>query len=157
MATLVRWEPVREIAALQNEMSRFMNGLLEGNGRSNQSWVPALDVWETEAEIVYAVDLPGVPEDKISVELDEGALTIAAERERGQEETQDRFYRYERRYGTFARTVGVPQGVTEADVVAEYKNGVLEVHVKKPEQPKPKRIQVGSGAGGTIEGISEQK
>src|SRR5206468_5090528 len=62
MATLVRWEPFREIASLQNEMSRFMNGLLEGNGRTNQAWVPALDVWETESEIVYALDLPGVPE-----------------------------------------------------------------------------------------------
>jgi HSP20 family protein len=157
MATLVRWEPFREIAALQSEMSRFMNGLLEGNGRSNQAWVPALDVWETDQEIVYAVDLPGIPEDKISVELDDGALTISAERERTREESEDRFYRYERRHGTFSRTVGVPQGVTEDDISAEYEHGVLEVHVKKPEQPKPKRIQVGSGARATIEGKSEQK
>jgi HSP20 family protein len=158
MATLVRWEPVRDIAALQNEMSRFMNGLLEGgNGRTNQAWVPALDVWETENELVYVLDLPGIPEDTISVELDEGALTISAERDRTQEETQDRFYRFERRYGTFSRTFGVPQGVTESDVSAEYKDGVLEVHVKKPEQQKPKRIQVGSGAGATIEGTSEKK
>jgi HSP20 family protein len=157
MATLVRWEPFREIAAMQNEMSRFMNGLLEGNGRTNQAWVPALDVWETDAELVYALDLPGIPEDDISVELDDGALTISAERGRTQEETQDRFYRYERRYGTFSRTVGVPQGVTESDVSAEYKDGVLEVHVKKPEQPKPKRIAVGSSNVGTIEGKSEKK
>jgi HSP20 family protein len=157
MATLVRWEPFREIAALQNEMSRFMNGLLEGNGRSNQAWVPALDVWETEDEIVYALDLPGIPEDKISVELDDGALTISAERERAQEESDERFYRFERRYGTFSRTFGVPQGTTESDVTADYKNGVLEVHVKKPEQPTPKRIQIGSSEQATIEGSSSQK
>jgi HSP20 family protein len=157
MATLVRWEPFREIASLQNEMSRFMNGLLEGSGRTNQAWVPALDVWETESEIVYALDLPGVPEDKISVELDDGALTINAERDRTEEQSDERFYRFERRFGTFSRTFGVPQGVTEDDVSAEYRDGVLEVHVRKPEQPKPKRIQVGSGAGATIEGKSEQK
>jgi HSP20 family protein len=157
MATLVRWEPFREIASLQNEMSRFMNGLLEGSGRTNQAWVPALDVWETESEIVYALDLPGVPEDKISVELDDGALTINAERERTEEESDERFYRFERRFGTFSRTFGVPQGVTESDVSAAYRDGVLEVHVRKPEQPKPKRIQVGSVAGATIEGKSEQK
>jgi HSP20 family protein len=157
MATLVRWEPFREIASLQNEMSRFMNGLLEGNGRTAQSWIPALDVWETDLEIVYALDLPGIPEDKISVELDEGALTITAERERSQQESEDRFYRFERRYGTFTRTFGVPQGVTESDVSADYKNGVLEVHVRKPEQPKPKRIQVGSSDQATIEGTSSQK
>jgi HSP20 family protein len=157
MATLVRWEPFREIAALQNEMSRFMNGLLEGNGRTNQAWVPALDVWETEHEIVYALDLPGIPEDNISVELDEGALTISAERERTQEESDERFYRFERRFGTFSRTFGVPQGVSESDITADYKNGVLEVHVKKPEQPKPKRIQIGSSEQATIEGSSSQK
>jgi HSP20 family protein len=157
MATLARWDPFRDIAALQNEMSRFMNGLLEGSGRTNQAWVPALDVWETESELVYALDLPGIPEENISVELDEGALTISAERERTQEESQERFYRFERRYGTFSRTFGVPQGVAEQDVKADYKNGVLEVHVRKPEQPQPKRIQVGSAAGATIEGKSSEK
>ena len=157
MATMVRWEPFREIAALQNEMSRFMNGLLEENGRTTRNWVPALDVWETEDEIVYALDLPGIPEDRISVELDEGALTITGERERAEEESKDRFYRFERRYGTFTRTFGVPQGVGEGDVQAEYKNGVLEVHVKKPQQPKPKRIQIGSNEQATIEGTSSKK
>jgi HSP20 family protein len=157
MATLVRWEPFREIAAMQNEMSRFMNGLLEGNNRTNQAWVPALDVWETENEIVYALDLPGIPEEMISVELDDGALTITAERERTQEESEERFYRFERRYGTFSRTFGVPQGVTENDVHGDYRDGVLEVHVRKPEQPKPKRIQLGSAEKATIEGTSSEK
>ena len=157
MATLVRWEPFREVAALQNEMSRFMNGLTEGTGRTTQSWVPALDVWETDNEIVYALDLPGIPEDKISVELDDTALTVTAERERTEEESKDRFYRFERRYGTFSRTFGVPQGVSDSDVQADYKNGVLEVHVRKPEQPKPKRIQIGSSEQATIEGTSSKK
>jgi HSP20 family protein len=157
MATLVRWEPARELASLQNEMSRFMSGLLEGNGRTNQAWLPALDVWETESDVVYALDLPGIAEEKISVEIDEGALTISAERERSQDESNERFYRFERRFGTFSRTFGVPQGVTESDVRADYKDGVLEVHVRKPEQPKPKRIQVGSGRTSTIEGKAEQK
>jgi HSP20 family protein len=157
MATLVRWEPFREVALLQNEMSRFMNGLLEGNGRASQSWIPALDVWETDEEVVYALDLPGIPEDEISVELDDGALTITAQRERRQEQSEERFYRFERRYGSFSRTFGVPQGVTESDINAEYRHGVLEVHVRKPEQPKPKRIQIGSSDRPTIEGTSEKK
>src|SRR5437763_4102669 len=157
MATVVRWEPFREVALLQNEMSRFTNGVLEGNGRTTQSWIPALDVWETDDKIVYALDLPGISEDKISVELDEGALTITAERERAQEESDERFYRFERRYGTFSRTFGVPQGVTETDINADYRNGVLQVHVKKPEQPKPKRIQIGSAEQATIEGTSSKK
>jgi HSP20 family protein len=157
MSTLVRWEPFRDIAQMQGEIGRLFDGLFENRSRSAQGWVPALDVWETEGELVYAVDLPGVSEDKISVELDDGALTISAERERAQEESDERFYRFERRFGTFSRTFGVPQGVAESDISADYKNGVLEVHVKKPEQPKPKRIQVGSSDKATIEGASSKK
>jgi HSP20 family protein len=157
MSTLVRWEPFRELAALQNEMSRFMNGLTEGDGPTTRSsWIPAVDVWETDDEVVYAFDLPGIPEDKINVEFEDGALTVSADRERKVEQKDDRFYRFERRYGTFSRTIGVPQGVTEDSINADYHDGVLEVHVKKPEQPKPRRIQVGSGAKATIEGKSEK-
>jgi HSP20 family protein len=157
MATLVRWAPFSELASLQNELCRFMNGLHEGNGRTTQSWIPTADVWETESEVVYAFDLPGIPEDKISVELDEGALTITAEREREQSVEDGRFYRFERRFGSFTRTIGVPQGVTENDVKAEYRNGVLEVHVGKPEQPKPRKIQIAGAGQATIEGESERK
>jgi len=157
MATLVRWEPFRELAALQNEMSRFMNGLTEeGNGRTTQTWVPAVDVWETDEELVYAFDLPGIPEDKIAVEFEDGAVTVTAERAREDNVEGDRFYRYERRFGTFSRTIGLPQGITEEGIAAEYKNGVLELHVRKPEQQKPRRIQI-AGTQGAIEGTSERK
>jgi HSP20 family protein len=158
MATLVRWEPFRELAAFQNEMSRFMNGLLEGDGRTTQSWVPTVDVWETENEVVYAFDLPGVSEDEISVELEDGALTVGATREREQKVDEGRYHRYERRFGTFSRTIGLPQGATDADVTAHYEHGVLEVRVAKPEQPKPRKIEVGIGSGPkTIEGKAEKK
>jgi HSP20 family protein len=159
MATLVRWAPFTELASLQNEMSRFMNGLLEGNGRTTQSWIPTADVWETDGEIVYAFDLPGIPEDKISIELDEGALTVSAEREREESVEDGRFYRFERRFGTFTRTIGLPQGVTEDGVKAEYVNGVLEVHVAKPEQPKSRKIQIATGSyeQKTIEGTAQRK
>lgn len=146
MATLVRWEPIRELATLQTEMSRLMNGLFDSNGRTTtQSWVPAVDVWETESELVYAFDLPGVPEEQISIELHDDTLTVSAERERTDERAQEGFVRYERRYGSFSRAVGVPQGVTEDKVKAEYRDGVLEIRVAKPETPKPKKIELGGG------------
>ena len=155
MATLIRWEPIRELAAMQNEMSRLMNGLVEGDGRTNQSWVPAVDVWETDKDLVYAFDLPGIPEDKISVEFEDGALTVSAEREREHKVEGDRLYRYERRFGTFTRSLGLPQNVTEQDVSADYRNGVLEVHVRKPEEKKPHRIQIG-GSANAVEGTAER-
>jgi HSP20 family protein len=151
MTTLVRWEPFRELSTLRSEMSRLMNGLVEGDGRTSQSWIPALDVWETEDELVYAFDLPGVPEDKIDVELNDDTLTVTATREANRETGNDRFYRFERRFGTFSRAVGLPQGTDESKVKADYRDGVLEVRVGKPEEQKPRRIQIGGSVQPTIE------
>ena len=145
MATLVRFDPFREVAALQNEMGRLLGAFREGNGSSERSWVPALDVWETEDAYVYAFDLPGIAEDKISVEFEDGMLTVGAERERTEQAEGDKFYRYERRFGSFTRTLGLPQGVKETDITATSKDGVLEIRVAKPEEVKPRRIQIGVG------------
>jgi len=156
MTTLVPWDPFREIAALHNEVARMLGLVREGNGATERRRVPPLDVWETDDDVVYAFDLPGVPEDKISVEFEDGALTVTAERERTREVSRDRLYRYERRFGTLSRTIGLPQGVTEDDISAGYTNGVLEVHVKKPAETKPRRIQIGTGPKATIEGKAQK-
>jgi HSP20 family protein len=149
---IVRWEPLRELAALQNEMSRFIGSTLgEGNGQQ-RTWVPAVDIWETDQEVVYAFDVPGIPEEKISVELEDNALTVSGERERSEEISDERFYRFERRFGSFSRTIGLPQNVSDEQIQADYRDGVLEVRVAKPETPKPRRIQIGGGESATIEG-----
>jgi HSP20 family protein len=158
MTTLVRWDPFREVASLQNDMSRLMSTVFgAGTNGETRTWIPAVDAWETENEIVYAFDLPGIPEDKIAVEFEDGSLTVSGERERTEEVSGDRLYRYERRFGTFSRTIGLPQGVTEDSIKADYKDGVLEVHVGKPEQVKPRRIQIGGGERATIEGKSSKR
>src|SRR5436190_6657064 len=158
MATLVRWDPVRELAAWQNDVERLMGTFLRGAsaGTNGERWAPPLDVWETDDELVYAFDLPGVPEERISIEFEDGAVTVSAERERSEEITKDRFYRFERRYGSFARSIGLPQGVTESDIRADYKDGVLELHVTKPKAPEPRKIQIGAGSKPTIEGTAKK-
>src|SRR5919108_246855 len=147
---IVRWEPFRELATLQNEMGRWMShmfgntpGLL-GNGQQTSTWLPAVDVWETDSELVLSFDLPGIPEDQISVELEDNVLTVSGERERTQEHSGERFYRFERRHGSFARSMSLPQGVKESDISADYEDGVLEIRVPKPKEQKPKRIEIGS-------------
>ncbi len=145
MATLVRWEPFRELAQLQGEMGRLVNGLFEGQGRgAQQQWVPSLDVWETDTELVYAFDIPGVPEEDIQIEVHDDTLTVSGERARETTEQGDRFYRFERRYGSFGRAVGLPAGIDDSKIEASYVDGVLEVRVPKPEEAKPRRIQLGS-------------
>jgi HSP20 family protein len=115
---------------------------MDGPGRATQSWVPALDVWETDSEVVYAFDLPGIPEEKISIEVKDETLTVSAERERTEEVSDERFRRFERRYGAFARAVGLPQGVETDRIAARFEDGVLEVRVPKPEQQKPRTIAI---------------
>jgi HSP20 family protein len=156
MATMVRWDPFREIASLQSDLSRFLNSTLRESGNGGQ-WVPAVDVWETDDEIVYAFDLPGIPEDKIAVELEDNVLTVSGQRERTETKQDDRYYRYERHFGEFSRSVTVPKGTDESGVKADYADGVLELRVAKPEVQKPRRIQIGSGPQATIEGKSETK
>jgi HSP20 family protein len=143
MTTLVRWEPFRDLTGFQGEVSRLMSGLFETGART-QSWAPALDVWETDTELVYAFDLPGLSEDEITIEAHDDTLTVSGARERQAEEQSDRFYRFERRHGSFVRAVGLPAGVDDSKIGASYRNGVLEVRVPKPEEAKPRRIQLGS-------------
>ena len=93
--------------------------------------------------MIYAFDLPGLDEERISIEVHDDTLTVSGERERTTAAQEDRFYRFERRFGTFSRAAGLPQGVDETKISASYTNGVLEVRVAKPEEAKPRRIQVG--------------
>ena len=151
MTTVVRWNrgrvaPLREVAVMQNELSRLMNGLFEGSGRASQSWVPTLDAWESDDALVYAFDLPGLPQEAISVEVEDGVLTVSAERARSSETGSERYHRVERRFGRFTRSVVLPTGVDEEAIAASYADGVLEVRVPKPEQLKPRRIEVAAAA-----------
>jgi HSP20 family protein len=156
MATLVRWEPFRELASIHNEMSRLLNAFEGNGGTATQNWVPPVDVWETDDELVYAFDLPGIPREDVTIEYEDGMLAVSAKRERTLERGDDRFFRFERRFGTFTRSIGVPQGIDESRINADFKDGVLEIHVAKPEHVKPRRITIGGEDHQTIEGTATE-
>src|SRR6476646_6213007 len=145
MTTLVRFrEPLRNIA-INSEFERLMKTLFESPagaaGLSSHAWTPLLDICETEGELVYAFDLPGIPEEKIAVDLEDSTLTVSGSRERSEIE-EGRLFRYERPFGEFTRSVALPEGTGDGEANAHYANGVLEVHVQKPEQSKPRRLPV---------------
>jgi HSP20 family protein len=161
--TVVRWSPWGQVATLQSDMARLMNQFLgssspTGNGGSETAWLPPVDVSETEDALLLHFDLPGISQNDISVELNDNVLTVSGQRERKHEVSKDTYYRFERRFGAFSRSVTLPAGVSEDDISATYENGVLEVRVPKPEEQKPRRIQVGAGAGAkSIEGKGSRK
>jgi HSP20 family protein len=142
MTTLVRFrEPLRNFP-MNAEFERLINTVFESPARAAQAWTPPLDVWETEDDLVYAFDMPGIPEEKIAVEIEDDTLTVSGSRERAEKVEDERFFRYERRFGDFTRSVALPQGCGEGEARAHYTNGTLEIHVKKPEPSKPRRVPV---------------
>jgi len=156
---LIRWEPVRELNTIQNEMNRLFNNFFEsptpGNsGTQLRRWLPAMDLVETDADYVLRADLPGLSEEDVKIELEDNVLTISGERKAEHEERKEGYYRVERASGSFARSLTLPEGVDPAGVSANFDRGVLEVRIPKPEERKPRKvaIQVGGSGQKTIEG-----
>jgi HSP20 family protein len=159
---LVRWEPVRELNTIQGEINRLFNSFFdtpvsagEGAGRR---WLPAMDLVEADDHYVLRADLPGLAEDDVNLEVEDNVLTVSGERKAEHEQRGEGYHRLERSYGSFSRSLTLPEGVDPASVQARFDRGVLEVRIPKPEQRKPRRVAISvGGANGqakpaTIEG-----
>ncbi|MEA2317788.1 MAG: hypothetical protein QOD44_1977 [Solirubrobacteraceae bacterium] len=156
---LVRWEPVRELTSLQNDMNRLFNTFFDapstsgGSGGGNgagalRRWLPPMDLVETDDQFVLRADLPGLSEEDVQIELEDSVLTISGERRAEHEDKREGFYRVERSFGEFRRALTLPEGVDPDAIRAAFEKGVLEVRIPKPEERRPRRvaIQVGERA-----------
>ena len=148
---LVRWQPVRELSSLQNDMNRLFNTFFDtptatNGGASPRRWIPAMDLVETDDHFVLKADLPGLSEDDVHIDVEDNVLTVSGERKAQHEDKREGYVRVERSYGSFRRSLTLPEGVAPEAVSASFDRGVLEVHIPKPEERKPRRvaIQVGS-------------
>ncbi|HUB04882.1 MAG TPA: Hsp20/alpha crystallin family protein [Solirubrobacteraceae bacterium] len=136
---------------MQSEMNRLFGTLFDSptprNGRraSVRSWIPAMDVTENDSEYVLKADLPGLTDGDVNVELDDNVLRISGERKSEHEQKSDGYHRVERAYGRFSRALTLPEGVTADGIKATFDNGVLEVHIQKPEQQKPQKVAISVG------------
>jgi HSP20 family protein len=147
---LIRWEPVRELNTIQSEMNRLFNTFFDSTAPANggatlRRWIPAMDLVETEDSFVLKADLPGVSEEDVHIELDDNVLTVRGERKSEQEERKQGYYRVERSTGSFARSLTLPDGVDPEAVTANFDRGVLEVQIPKPEQRKPRKVEITVG------------
>jgi HSP20 family protein len=152
---LIRWEPVRELSTIQNEMNRLFNTFFDaptttsgGTGSTPmRRWIPAMDLLETEDHFVLRADLPGLSEEDVNLELEDNVLTLSGERKSSHEESKEGYYRVERAWGSFSRSLTLPEGVDPDGVTAAFDRGVLEVRVPKPEQRKPRKVAINVGGG----------
>jgi HSP20 family protein len=146
MNTISRWEPFRGLNSLQEQVNRVFDDTF-ARGRTGESdlatWAPAVDIYETEHELVVKADLPEVDEKDIDIRVENNTLTIRGERKFSKEVSQENYLRVERAYGTFTRSFSLPNTINTEGIRAEYRNGTLVVHMAKREESKPKQIKVG--------------
>lgn len=147
---LVRWQPDREVDSLQSEVNRVFDAFF-GSGADSRTrrWVPPMDLVETDDHLVLKVDLPGLSREQVNIEIKDGALTISGERHADREDKSEGFYRLERSFGRFSRSMTLPQDINAESVAASFADGVLEVRIPKPEQRKPHRVEIGEGSSRT--------
>jgi HSP20 family protein len=145
MNTLVRWEPFRGISSLQEQFNRlFENRFAPGTEEQTlTAWAPAVDVYETENELVIKADLPQMSEKELDVRVENNMLTIRGERKFEQKVKEENYLRMERAYGSFSRSFSLPNTVVNTEAIqAEYKEGVLTVTLPKRAESKPKQVKV---------------
>ena len=140
--TLVRWDPVRELASMEvDRLNRMFADFY--NQPFGRGWVPAVDVFESDNhEVVVKAELPDMKREDINVTFENGTLTLQGERRAEHEASKDLFHRIERQYGSFSRSFTLPATVDPSRISASYKDGVLTVRIPQREDAKPKQIEV---------------
>ena len=145
--TLIRWDPFRNMATLQDRINHIFEETFPRYREVDQditagAWTPAVDVYETEEGIIVKADLPGVSKADVAVEIKDNFLHIRGERKTDRPVAEESYYRQERCFGTFHRSFRLQTSVDPGKVKARFKDGVLEVQIPRPEEDPPKRITV---------------
>ena len=146
--TSARWDPIRELEEMQNRLSSMFGRrlpLVRDGGEEEftaTEWSPPVDIAEDDKEYTLKAELPGMNKEDIKVSAEGGVLSITGERKIEKEEKHKKYHRIERSYGTFTRSFALPENTSADKVSAEFKDGVLKVHLPKDEKAKPKSVEV---------------
>jgi HSP20 family protein len=144
VSSIMRRDPFHNLSSLQEQVNRMLDATF--SGRSDNStmttWAPAVDIYETENELVLKADLPDINERDLDVRVENNMLTIRGERKFEQKVKEDNYLRIERTYGSFSRSFSLPNTVNNEAIKAEYKNGVLTVELPKRAESKPKQVKI---------------
>ena len=155
MALLMKPEP------FSREMDRLLDAFFGAGDAAGRRWVPPMDVVEAENHFVLKADLPGLSEEDVSIEIQDGNLTISGQRKAEHESSEKGWYRVERSFGSVQRSLALPEGIDPDAVTANFERGVLEVRIPKPEVRKPRRVSIKAhdenGRPEALEGTAEEK
>ena len=144
---ITRWDPFREVVALQSRMNSLFRDLNDSeNPLTTASFVPAVDIYEDAEKVVLKLEVPGIEEKDLDVRVEDHTLTVKGERKFEKEEKEENFHRIERRYGSFYRAFTLPSTVDTESVGASYNAGVLKLELKKKPEAQPKQIKINVAA-----------
>jgi HSP20 family protein len=151
---ITRWDPFREVLTLQNRLNSLFQdyrGQNESDVVSTAAFVPPVDIYEDEHKIVLKLEVPGLKQEDLDIQIENNTLTVRGERKFEKEEKEENFHRIERRYGSFYRAFTVPTTMNTENVKASYDAGVLKIELEKRAEAKPKQIKVSVGSSKPIE------
>src|SRR6202008_2580977 len=155
---ITRWDPFREVAALQNRVNSLFRAFNEGESSlTTTNFIPAVDIYEDEKRIVLKLEVPGIPEKDLDVTVENNTLVVKGERKFEKEEKEENFHRIERRYGSFSRAFTLPTTVETENVQASYEAGVLKLELNKKPEAQPKQIKVNVGGQQKLQGKKEER
>ena len=145
--TIVRWDPFRNMATLQDSINRIFDEAANksrdySDEVSKCDWRPIVDIYDTEKSIIINAELPGARKDNIALDVKENTLVLKGERKSEEEVRNENYYRKERCFGTFERAFTLPSAIDPAKITANFKDGILRVEIPKPEEKRPKQIKI---------------
>lgn len=143
---IIRWDPFRDMVTLREKMNRLFDDTVTARGEDKDmitsSWSPAVDIYETENELVLSAEVPGIDEKDIEIKIDDGTLSIRGERKFEKETKEENYHRIERAYGSFFRSFSLPNYIDQEGIRAEHEDGVLKIHMPKRAESKPKTVKI---------------
>lgn len=145
MNSITRWDPMQELQEVQNRLARFFNRPALPNGNESLTvaqWSPTVDISEDDNEFLIKAELPGLKREDVKVTVEDGVLSISGERKVEKEEKTKKYHRVERSYGSFVRSFSLPEGADPAKVQADFKDGLLNVHIAKNPKAQPKTVAI---------------
>ena len=143
---IIRWDPFRDVYTLRDKMNRLFEDAVASRGEEKDmitsSWSPAVDIYETEGEIVLTAEVPGIDEKDIEIRIEDNTLSLKGERKFEKETREENYHRIERSYGSFYRSFSLPGTVDQEKIEAKHEGGVLKIHMPKKPESKPKKVKI---------------
>jgi HSP20 family protein len=143
---IIRWDPLRDMTTLRERMNRLFEDMAASRGEekdlATSSWAPAVDIYETENEVILTAEIPGIEEKDIEIKVEDNTLTLRGERKFEKETKEENYHRIERAYGSFFRSFTLPAFVDQDRIEAEHENGVLKIRMPKRSELKPRKVKI---------------